>query len=481
MAQMRDVRSLGIEMRDSRMADLGTAGNPLKIAVVGSGPSGFYSAEALLQSRLTVEVDVIERLPVPYGLVRFGVAPDHAKLKSVTAVFNGIASDSRVNYFGNVALGQDISIEQLRRMYHAVIISIGASGDQKLNIPGEDLEGVHAARDFVGWYNGHPDCASHNFDLSQEIASVVGQGNVAIDVCRILSKSVDELKSTDIAEHALEALAMSRVKEIHLIGRRGPIQAKFTPKELRELGTLENWQPIVDPDVLRLNAASEDELNNPNLVNAKKNFEILKGFAQQRRDGRRPLYLDFFQTPIWLSGDHRLRAINFERQRLEGDALSQAARGTGESFVRPSGLLFRSVGYRGTAMPNVPFDDKRGIIRNVDGRVVDASGERLPGLYTAGWIKRGPTGIIGTNRACSVDTVARLMEDLPLLEGYRLGRGALAEHLNQCRHRVVSFSDWLNIEKVELSRGQERHKVAEKLVTVTDMLAVTDVPEKAAA
>lgn len=481
MGPMRDAANSDTEMLDFTRAELGTAGNPLKVAVVGSGPSGFYAAEALLQSRLTVEVDIIERLPVPYGLVRFGVAPDHAKLKSVTAVFQGIARDSRVRYFGNVTLGIDISIHQLTEMYHGVVVSTGASGDQRLNIEGEELEGVHAARDFVGWYNGHPDCASYHFDLSQEIVTVVGQGNVAIDVCRILSKSVDELRGTDIAEHALDALAGSRVREIHLVGRRGPVQAKFTSKELRELGTLEGWQPVIDPKDLELNAASLEELNNPNLANAKKNFEILKGFAEKPLDGRRPLYLDFLQTPVSLGGDHRLRAVTLERQRLEGDALNQVARATGERVVRPSGLLFRSVGYRGKEMPGVPFDDKRGVIRNKDGRVVDASGQRFPRLYTSGWIKRGPTGIIGTNRACSVDTVARLIEDLPMLEAARPGRNALTEYLGQRQQRVVSFADWLSIEQVELDRGRERKKVAEKLVSVSEMLAATDVAERAAA
>lgn len=462
-------------------AELGTESRPLRVAVVGSGPSGFYAAEALLQSRLAVEVDIIERLPVPYGLVRFGVAPDHAKLKSVTAIFAGIARDTRVCYFGNVTLGLDVSVEQLTDMYHAVVISTGAGGDQRLNIDGEELDGVYAARDFVGWYNGHPDCASHNFDLSQEIVTVVGQGNVAIDVCRILAKSVDELKETDIAEHALEALAGSRVKEIHLVGRRGPVQAKFTPKELRELGTLVGWQPIVDPSDLKLNLASLDEISNPNLANAKKNVEILKGFAEKPRDGRRPLYLDFFQTPVSLSGDCCLRAITFERQRLEGKAMSQVAKGTGERFVRPSGLLFRSVGYRGQEMPGLPFDDRRGVISNVDGRVVDASGIQLPGLYTSGWIKRGPTGIIGTNRACSVDTVTRLIEDLPLLDEDKPGRSALTDHLDRHKHRYISFSNWLNIEQFELGRGRERNKVAEKLVNVSEMLEAAASIESAVA
>jgi ferredoxin--NADP+ reductase len=468
-------------MSDTTNCSLGTDSQSLKVAVIGSGPSGFYAAEALLQSRLAVEVDIIERLPVPYGLVRFGVAPDHAKLKSVTAVFNGIARDSRVRYFGNVTLGTEVSIKQLTDMYHAVVIATGASADQHLNVEGEGLEGVHAARDFVGWYNGHPECAGFEFDLSQDVATVVGQGNVAIDVCRILSKSVDELQATDIAEHALNALADSRLREIHLVGRRGPIQAKFTPKELRELGTLRDWQPIVDPAHLKLNAASEKELGDHTVINAKKNFEILKSFAETPRDSRRPLYLDFFQAPVSLGGDHRLRSITLEHQRLEGEALGQVARGTGARVVRPTGLLFRSVGYRGTAMVGVPFDERRGVIPNKDGRVLDEAGNPLARLYTAGWIKRGPTGIIGTNRACSVDTIANLIRDLPTLEAKRPGRAALSEHLNQQRHRIISFADWLHIEKLEMDRGKARQKIAEKMTSVEEMLAAAEMPEKAAA
>jgi ferredoxin--NADP+ reductase len=214
------------------------AEQPLRVAIVGSGPSGFYAAEALLASGLDVEIDLLERLPVPYGLVRFGVAPDHAKLKSVSAVFAQIAADPKLRFFGNVALGRDVTADELAAMYHAVIVACGAGADRTLCIPGEDLPGVHAAGDFVGWYNGSPDHAHLAFDLSQEVAVVIGQGNVAIDVCRILARPVDELRRTDIAQHALDALAGSRIRDIHLVGRRGPVQAKFTPKELRELGTL---------------------------------------------------------------------------------------------------------------------------------------------------------------------------------------------------------------------------------------------------
>lgn len=476
MARRNAAKNWGTDMCDSGSSYLGASSNPVKVAVIGSGPSGFYAAEALLQSRLAVEVDILERLPVPYGLVRFGVAPDHAKLKSVTAVFQGIAKDRRVRYFGNVELGRDVSIEQLLETYHAVVVATGAGADQRLNIDNEQLEGVHAARDFVGWYNGHPECVDFFFDLSQESVTIVGQGNVAIDVCRILAKPIDELRKTDIAEHALDALANSRVKEIHVVGRRGPVQAKFTPKELRELGSLPGWRAIVSPADLDLNGPCKAELDAPSAVNAKKNIEIMRAFATNPQSDERSIYLDFYQAPVALNGDYRLRSVTLERQRLEGEPSTQIARGTGERFVRPSGLLFRSVGYRGSPMAGIPFDERRGVIRNRDGRVVDDSAQRILGLYATGWIKRGPTGIIGTNRADSVDTVARLIEDLPMLDGPKSGRPALLEILDRSNHRFVSFEDWLAIERAELTRGTERQKAAEKFVSVDEMLAATRHP-----
>ena len=455
---------------------LGTSENCLRVAVVGSGPAGFYAVEALLHAGLAVEVDILERLPVPYGLVRFGVAPDHAKLKSVTAVFHGIAKDERTRYYGNVALGRDVSVDQLASMYHAVVIATGADGEQLLNVDGECLEGVRAARDFVGWYNGHPEYASLSFDLSGEVAAIIGQGNVAIDVCRVLAKPIDELRKTDIAEHALETLAHSCVRQIRIIGRRGPAQAKFTPKELRELGSLPGWRPVIDPAALQFNQASLVELQKPTATNEQRNVEILNAFAARPLEGNRPIYLDFHQAPVALSGDDRLRGVVLERQRLEGAPMAQVAAPTGERSELPVDMLLRSVGYRGTELRGLPFDDRRGVIRNRDGRVVDASGERLLRLYATGWIKRGCTGIIGTNRLDGEETIARLSEDLPLLDAPRPGRSALSEYLHRTKHQVVSFDDWLAIERAELERGRARQKVAEKFVRVSDMLTAICPP-----
>jgi ferredoxin--NADP+ reductase len=450
---------------------LGTPGRPLRAAIVGSGPSGFYAAEALLQSGLTVEVDLIERLPVPYGLVRFGVAPDHAKLKSVSTVFAEIARDERVRFFGNVALGREISADQLEAIYHAVVVATGADDDQKLDIEGEHLCGVHAARDFVGWYNGKPECACLAFDLSQEVVVIVGQGNVAIDVCRILAKPIDDLRKTDITEFALDSLASSRVREIHLVGRRGPVQAKFTPKELRELGSLPGWEPVVDPADLELNEASRVELANPGLAHVAKNYEILRSYATRPRERLRSICLDFFQAPVALEGDERVRSVMVERQRLEGPATAQAAIPTGECFRLEAGLVFRSVGYRGSALPGLPFDERRGVIPHQEGRVMVLPNRPMQGWYVTGWIKRGPTGIIGTNRLDSVETVSRLIEDLPAIDVPKPGRAALVAALDAVGHRPVSLEDWLAIEQAEIERGRARRKTAEKFVLVADMLA----------
>jgi ferredoxin/flavodoxin---NADP+ reductase len=458
----------------AQAAGLGTPDLPLRVAVVGSGPSGFYAAESLLESGLAVEIDMIERLPVPYGLVRYGVAPDHPKLKSVTAVFCGIAQDPRFRFFGNVALGRDVGADDLAAMYHAVIVATGADADRKLGVEGEDLAGVHAASDFVGWYNGKPECAGLHFDLAQDVAMVVGQGNVAIDVCRILAKPVDELRRTDITRHALEVLASSRVREIHVVGRRGPVQAKFTPKELRELGTLAGWQAIVDPTCLDLNAQSQAELKHPDFVHAAKNLDILRAFAAKPQATARLIHLHFHRAPVALQGDGRLQQVILGVQRLEGPPAAQVAVPSGERSSIKAGLLFRSVGYHSCALPGLPFDHRKGIVPNQNGRLLTETGQWLQGWYATGWVKRGPTGVIGTNRIDSVETVSRLLSDLPSLLSTKPGRDALIGLLRSKRHRIVAFEDWLAIERAEQARGLLADKPAEKFVCVAEMLAAAE-------
>lgn len=455
------------------MSESGSEAAPLQVGVVGSGPSGFYAAEALLKSSApTVQVELIERLPAPFGLVRYGVAPDHPKLKEAILTYQVIARLPRFSLLGNVTIGRDVTVDELLAHYHAVVLTCGAEADRRLEVPGEDLPGSHTATEFVAWYNGHPEYRDRHFDLSAEAVAIVGQGNVAADVCRILAKSVDELRSTDIAEHALDALAGSRVREIHVIGRRGPAQAKFTNKELKELGELSNCAAEVDPGALELNAESRTELEaKANFVSAK-NVEILRDLASRPRGGKpRRLVFHFLKSPAKVVGAGRVQQLVLKRNCLEGAPFQQVARATGATEDLACGLIFRSIGYRGVPMPGVPFDAKRGVIPTRDGRVVDAAGAAIPGLYAAGWIKRGPTGIIGTNRADSVASVKSLLADLPSLsQQTRMGSKAIAPLLAARGVRAVRYDDWDAIDAEEVARGQPKGKPREKFTRVDEML-----------
>ena len=455
------------------MSKLGTEQNPVRVAIVGSGPSGFYATEALFRSEPVVLVDMFERLPSPFGLVRSGVAPDHPKLKQPIQVYQRIADTPQFRFLGNVTVGRDISVEELLTSYHAVIFTCGAETDRKLGIAGEDLVGSYTATEFVGWYNGHPDYRDRVFDLSHENAVVIGQGNVAVDVCRILCKTVDELKHTDIAQHALEALAKSKIRNIYMIGRRGPAQAKFTHTELRELGELADCDAVVDPNDLELNPASRAELEDRSNRVQIKSYEVLKAFASRPSPTRhRRCYLQFLKSPIELKGNGKLERVVLMRNRLEGEPSHQVARETGETGELACGVLFRSIGYRGVPVPGVPFDERRGVFPNKDGRIVDGA-HIVPGLYTAGWIKRGPTGIIGTNREDSVATVNSLLADLPSFEATAKpgGDGVLAT-LEGRGVRVVSYADWQQVDAAEIKRGAAVDKPREKFTSVQEMLAV---------
>lgn len=455
------------------MSDLGSEQNPLRVAVVGSGPSGFYATEALLRAEPKVLVDMFERLPSPFGLVRSGVAPDHPKLKQAISVYEQIAESTEFSFLGNVTIGQDISVAELRECYHAVVFTCGAETDRRLGIPGEYLSGSHAATEFVGWYNGHPDYRDLSFDLSQDTAVVIGQGNVAVDVCRVLAKTVDELKHSDIAQHALEVLADSRIRDIYMIGRRGPAQAKFTHQELRELGDLAECEPVVDADELELNPASREELaDRRNRANIK-SYEVLQQFASRPPPTRRRrCHIQFLRSPVELIGDVSLERVVLEMNRLEGEPSRQVARPTGDRVEIACSVLFRSIGYRGVPMPGVPFDERRGVFPNKDGRILDGDAV-VSGLYVAGWIKRGPTGIIGTNRADSVATVQALLEDLPKLDGNaKPGSERLARVLADRGVRVVSYADWQKINAAEVKRGEAVGKPREKFTRVEEMLTV---------
>lgn len=454
------------------MSGIGTTNNPLRVAIVGSGPSGFYAAEALLQSEHTTEVDILERLPVPYGLVRYGVAPDHPRLKDVADTYATIARDPRFSFVGNVSYGKDFTLKELADCYHAVIFATGAATDRRLGIPGEDIPGCHAAASFVGWYNGHPDYRDLEFDLSSESAIIIGQGNVAIDICRILAKSVDELRKTDIAAHALDALAGSRIREIHLIGRRGPVQARFTTKELRELGQLSECDPFVNPDDLLLSETCKSELSDVREPARARNFEIFRAFASRQQEKPKCCRIHFFLSPREARGGHRLEELVLERTRLVGAAGRQEAVGTGQTVSINAGLMIRSVGYSGLPLEGIPFDEKLGTVPNKDGRV-EVAPNGLP-VYVTGWIKRGPTGIIGTNRADSMATVATLLADMPNFNSqHKPGREASATLWAQRSVRPVSFHDWEAIDQAEKARGLPLGKPREKFTRISEMLAAS--------
>lgn len=454
------------------MSSLGTSVRPLRVAIVGSGPSGFYAAAELLNQPIEVKVDMFEKLPVPYGLVRYGVAPDHLKIKNVAKIFEKTASHPKFSFLGNVTVGKNITVFELRRFYDAVIFSIGAEADRKLGISGEDLVGSYTATEFVAWYNGHPDFQDHHFDFSQDVAAIIGQGNVAMDVSRILCKTPDELMKTDINQHALEVLAESKIKEVHVFGRRGPVQASFTSPEIKEMDELVDCYPIIDPKDMELNEASQKELDDIKFIGHKKNYDILKHMLTVDPKGRkRKFYLHFFRSPQEILGKGHVQKIKFEVNKLVGEAGQQKVRGTGVLEELDCGIVFRSVGYRGIPIKGLPFSEQSGVIPNQAGRVMDSE-QIYSGWYVAGWIKRGATGIIGTNKPCSEETVKSLLEDL--------------EHLNPCSDpstesvikflkdrevRVVSFPEWQKIDAAEIERGVKLGKPREKFARVTGMLS----------
>ncbi len=455
---------------------VGSSARPVKVAIIGSGPSGFYAAEALLkQADLTVKVDMFDRLPTPYGLVRGGVAPDHQKIKNVTVVYEKVALHPAFRFFGNVKLGRDISVEDLTRHYDQVVYAVGNESDRKLGIPGEDLAGNHSATAFVGWYNGHPDWRDERFDLTQESVAVIGIGNVAIDVTRILAQDPEALKGTDIASYAQEALRASRVRTVWLLGRRGPAQAAYSPAEIREIGELESADLVVDPQEAVLGPESEKDYADPQ---NKKNVDYVVLRAKLGEGGKdRKVRLRFCVSPVEVVGaDGRVVALKLERNRLTVDAAGNVkASGTGEFETIPVGLVFRSVGYRGIPIAGVPFDERAGKIPNLEGRVLaEAAGSVVPAQYVVGWAKRGPSGLIGTNRADSVATVKAMLEDAVAgkfaPDEVEADDEAIPAMLDARSVRYVTFADWKVIDELERATGATRGKIREKLTTIPEML-----------
>ena len=453
---------------------LGTAENPLRVAIIGSGPAGFYAAGQLLSAGdPVVTVDLFDRLMTPWGLVRFGVAPDHPKIKSVTRVFDRTARMPGFNFHGNVEVGSDVSHEQLAAAYHAVLYAVGTAHDRKLGIEGEDLPGSVSATEFVAWYNGHPDYADMDFDLSCRRAVVVGNGNVALDVARMLALSVDELSVTDIADHAIELLRASEIEEIVVLGRRGPVQAAFTNPELRELADLELADVIVDPADVELDPASAAALADADMTTTK-NVETLTVYSALMPSGKpRRVVLRFLASPVAIEGEQKVEAIVVERNELvEGQDGLLKAQPTGQRERIETGIVLRSIGYVGTPLPGVPFDDRRMTVLNQDGRVLDSeTREPLPGVYAAGWIKRGPSGVIGTNKKCAQETTALLLEDFAAGRLPEPSTGA-DQLLTELRTRVdvVDYSGWEAIDAHERALGEPTGRPRVKLVSREEQL-----------
>jgi ferredoxin--NADP+ reductase len=445
-----------------------TSPAPLRAAIVGAGPSGFYAADQLLKGGF--EVDLYDALPTPFGLVRSGVAPDHPKIKSVTRMYAKTAQHESFRFFGGVRLGADVSREELLERYHVVLYAIGTPTDNRLGIPGEDRPGSRAATEFVAWYNGHPDYADESFDLDGGRAVVIGNGNVAIDVARMLVLHPDELAPTDTADHALEAFGEATVEEVVLLGRRGPAEAAFTNPELRELGELARADVIVDPAQLEGVAEPED-------TTARRNLEILREYAARAPRGKtHRIELRFLRSPVEILGDGEDGPVTGVRVAVNALVAGEDGRvravPTGEEEVIECGLVLRSIGYRGRPLAGIPFDERRGLIRNLGGRVCEEDGRPCRGEYVVGWIKRGPSGVIGTNKKDAADTVARIAEDAeagllnaPALPDGEQIAGWLAERVPD----VVTWEGWEAIDAHESGEGEPLGRPRVKLVRLARM------------
>jgi ferredoxin--NADP+ reductase len=463
------------------MSEAGTAAHPLRVAIVGAGPSGFFLAQALLaREGVNVQVDLYERLAAPYGLVRFGVAPDHERIKNVTRSFDAVARKPGFRFFGNVDFGRDVTLEDLKRHYHQICFTTGAQTDRRMGIPGEDLKRSHPATEFVAWYNGHPDYRDYEFDLSVERVAVIGVGNVAVDVARMLCRTPEELATTDVADYALDAMRKSRVKEVYLIGRRGPVQAAFTTPEAKEMGELAGADVRVLPEEMALDPLSQTELDQSDDKQLKRKVEVLREFSTRRPTGKpRLLTLRFLLSPVELKADAggRVCGMRAVKNRLQGTPGKLKSAPTDVFEELPVELVFRSVGYRGVALQGVPFYEKWGTIPNEKGRVLDGdpgSGAPVPGLYVSGWIKRGPSGVIGTNKPDAVETAASMLEDLAAgttLQPAEPGADAAERMVRKRQPKVVSFDDWHRLEAIENERGKAAGRPRVKICSTEEMLA----------
>lgn len=443
----------------------------LRLAIVGAGPAGIYAADILLKHERSfdVSIDLFERLPAPYGLVRYGVAPDHPRIKGIITALREVLDTGAIRLFGNVNYGTDITLEDLKRHYHAVIFSTGAIKDQELDIPGIDLEGSYGAADFVSWYDGHPD-VPRTWPLTAKDVAVIGNGNVALDVARMLAKHPEDLLPTEVPDNVYEGLKSSPVTDVHVFGRRGPMQVKFTPLELRELGEMRDVDMIVHDEDFQLDDASKRAIESNKQI-----FVINKVFDQwrEREVGKasRRLHLHFYAKPLEILGSQKVEGFRYERTEPDG---AGGVRPTGEIREIPVQAVYRAVGYFGSPLPGIPFDDKRGVIPNHEGQVVDDNNQRVPGVYATGWIKRGPVGLIGHTKSDAMETIQHLVKDQASWWNPELPDEASIVSLLQ--ERGVSFTNlegWHRLDHAELERGQERGRERLKVVPRDEMLQIS--------
>ncbi len=469
------------------MSQLGSETNPVRVGIIGAGPAGFYAADFLLKAKeCSVQVDMYDRLPTPFGLVRSGVAPDHQKIKAVTGIFDRLARKPEFRFYGNTHLGAHVRAPELADFYHALIYATGAQTDRDLNIPGSDLKNNHAATEFVAWYNGHPDFQDRQFDLSQESVAVVGVGNVAVDVARILAHTYQSLAETDIADQALAKLKDSQIRNIYILGRRGPAQAAFTVPEVRELGELTGCDTFTLPDEVQLDPASAAfvEQTNSRALNTK--LEILRSFAEHQPTGKpRSLTIRFLTSPVKLIGDAegKVKQMQLVRNELyEDNRGTLRSRPTEQYETLDVGLVFRSIGYYGVALPDVPFRSDWGIIPNTEGRVTDLdTGRPIAGHYVTGWIKRGPSGVIGTNRPDAKETADHLLADVTAgrhLYPVRTDPDLVDAFVKERQPQVVTYEDWLQLDAIETAKGKAQGRPRVKFTSVESMLAALAATSK---
>jgi ferredoxin--NADP+ reductase len=459
------------------MAAIGTPSNPLRVAIVGSGPAGFYAAESLLANAdLTVEVDMFDRLPTPFGLVRAGVAPDHPKIKNVIKRYEKTATNEGYRFFGNVEVGRDITVAELEERYNGVLYAYGTATDRKLGIPGEDLPGSHPATTFVAWYNAHPDFAGHTFDLTNKRAVVIGNGNVAADVARMLVLPRAELQITDTADHAIEALSESGIEEVVVLGRRGAAQAAFTNPEVRELGELTDADIVIHPSEVELDEASRAYVESDECdPTHRRNVEIFTEFSQRPPEGKpKRVVMRFCCSPVEIKGDGKVESLVIGRNALyRDDSGAIRARDTGEREEIECGLVLRSIGYKGVGLEGIPFDTDRGVIPNESGRVTDpGSGEQTAGHYAVGWIKRGPSGVIGTNKKDAQDTVDSLFADLEAgkVPEREPADPPVEELLSERAGDHITYLGWQAIDRAEMAAGEPHGRPRVKFCSVAEMV-----------